>query len=144
MNTRTNIPLSALLATACLVCACESTSIVGPSGRRARMVDEQLAAVLKQDFPAGMTRDAVHAKAAELGMTPAGRAGEPGDESAEDAYLVSFAPNTTWGITRTVRVQYDAGGRVERTTLDPQLGRDAGTVWEDETTGGWIRLEGSP
>lgn len=138
MNTRINISLSVLLAAACLLCACESTSIVGPSGRRARMVDEQLQAVLERDFPVGGTRERVRAKAKELGMAAAPGSDATDEKSEEDAFTFSFAPETSWGITRTVRVRYGADGRVERTTLDPMFGAELGP----EPVRGWIRLEG--
>jgi hypothetical protein len=131
-------------AAACLLCACESTELFGPSGRRARMVDDQLEPVLKQDFPVGTPRDGVRAKAEELGMTLTSHVEAQGDEPEEDVYSFSFDADSSWGVTRSVRVLYTGAGRVDRTILVEQAGRDAASIWGEQRTGGWIHLEGAP
>lgn len=153
MTTRTNILPWALVATATFgLCACGSTELFGPAGRRARMPDEQLQAVLKQDFPVGSTKAEVRAKAEALGMTasPAPVAAAGGDEDEEGAggdvggddevYTFSFDPDSGWGVTRAVRVQYGADGRVKRTLLERRFGGQL----EQEPPRSWIHVEGAP
>lgn len=130
-----------------VVGGCEGSQVWGPAGRRARMVDEQLAPVLKQDFPAGTPRDQVRTKAQELGMTLVSHTDADDLSPEEDVYSFSFDPDSGWGVTRKVRVQYTKTGRVERTILVEQPGREAGTALDNGQPGGiggWIHAEGAP
>jgi hypothetical protein len=149
----TDMALAAAMMVACVLGACEATSMAGPAGRRARMVDEQLQAVLERDFPVGTSRAAVRAKAAELGMEPvagggtavgAAAVGEDAGKAAgdEEEYSFSFAPGTSWEITRSVRVRFGADGRAERAVLVPRMGGEPEPMPGDEPAGGWIHVEG--
>ena len=129
---------------------CEGSQVWGPAGRRARMVDEQLGPVLKQDFPPGATREQVRSKAEQLGMALVSHADADDLSPEEDVYSFSFNPDSGWGVTRKVRVQYTGTGRVERTILVEQPGRSADSVLDDGRpvggggVGGWIHAEGAP
>jgi hypothetical protein len=143
-GTATKTSVCAAVAGALMLCACESSQLFGASGRRARMPDEQLQAVLKQDFPVGSTRGEVRAKAEELGMTAAAASPIEDDEGGmhddDEVYTFSFDPGSGWGVTRAVRVRYGGDGRVERTMLEPVFGK----ALEQEPVRGWIHMEGAP
>jgi hypothetical protein len=150
-DSTTNLLASAMTAAVFVLAACEATSIAGPAGRRARMVDEQLQAVLERDFPVGTSRAAVRARATELGMQQV--ASRPPEEVVEgqaesgggaEAFSFSFAPDTGWGVTRVVRIEYGPADRVERVVLVPRMRADTGALPVDEPGTGWIRVEGAP